>query len=100
MKIEINGKEYDFRVTGTVGLMYLAERALGTAFDQTSNYHMMVLYYCCLQVSNKGRDIPDMVDFIASMTREKVRKITEYFDAEWHRMEGEQKKEEDVQGED
>lgn len=101
MKIRLNGKEYDFRLRGTVGLVYLAERMLGEPMKEGDKYHALVLYYCCLQVSNRDREIPDLMEFIGSLTSQTLNEMTEYFWAEWRRLEGEPqpKAEEDAQGE-
>ena len=53
MKIKIDGKEYDFRMKGTVGLVYLAERMLGEPLKDGDKYHTLVLYYL-LQPYNVG----------------------------------------------
>lgn len=100
MTITINNKVYNFRVTGTVGLVYLAERALGCAFEPQNTYHNLVLYYCCLAASNRDKDIPEMTEFIASLTTSMLTTISTYFWAEWRQLEGEPKAEEDIaQGE-
>lgn len=101
MVININGSEYNFRVTGTVGLVYLAERSLGAAYDHKDRYHQLMLYYCCLVVSNPGKNVPDIMEFIASLTSAAYGEIQAYFWQEWERLEGiPEHKEEDVQGED
>ena len=99
MKIKLNGKEYDFRVTGTVGLMYMAERTLGEAYDHTKKYHVMALYHSCLVASNRGREVPDLTEFMASLTTGAVAEMGEYFWSEWERLEGASAPKEDGQGE-
>lgn len=100
MQITISGKAYDFTLTGTVGLVYLAERALGCAFDPQNTYHNLLLYYCCLAASNRGKDIPEMTEFLSSLTTSKLTTISTYFWEEWRRLEGEPKAEEETaQGE-
>ena len=101
MKIRLNEKEYDFRPRGTVGLVYLAERMLGEPLKEGDKYQTLVLYYCCLQMSNREREIPDLMEFIGSLTSKTLNEMAEYFWAEWRRLEGEpqRKAEEDAQGE-
>lgn len=101
MEIEISGKKYAFSVTGTVGLVYLAERMLGEPLKDGDKYQTLVLYYCCLQMSNRDREIPDLMEFIGSLTSKTLNEMAEYFWAEWRRLEGEpqRKAEEDAQGE-
>ena len=99
MKITINNTEYNFVVRGTVGLIYLAERILGEAFNGADNYHVMVLYYACLTASNKGKDVPDLMEFISSCTSDTIGTMSEYFWAEWARLEPKQESKEDSQGE-
>lgn len=98
MKISINNQEFDFLVRGTVGLVYLAERILGEAFNGEDKYHVLVLYYACLTSSNKGKEVPDMMEFIASLTSDKLDTIAQYFWGEWARLEP-KTKEETAQGE-
>lgn len=98
MKVTINNTEYNFVVKGTVGLIYLAERILGEAFNSEDKYHVLVLYYACLSSSNKGKDVPDMVEFISSLTSDKLDAIAQYFWGEWARLEP-KAKEKTVQGE-
>ena len=100
MKVTINGSEYDFRVTGTVGLVYLAERSLGCPYDHTDKYHNLVLYYCAFVSSNKGKDIPDVMEFISCLTTKLLANISQYFWYEWERLEGINVAKEDTQGED
>lgn len=101
MKIKIDGKEYDFRMKGTVGLVYLAERMLGEPLKDGDKYHALVLYYCCLCASNRGKDVPDLMEFIGSLTIQTLNEMSTYFWDEWRRLEGEPqpKAEEDAQGE-
>lgn len=89
MKIRVNGVEYDFMLRGTVGLVYLAERMLGAAMEDGNKYHTLVLFYCCLQTSNRGKEIPDLMDFISSLTSKTMAEMSEYFWTEWRRLEGE-----------
>jgi hypothetical protein len=101
MKITINGVEYRFHLTGTVGLMYLAERTLGAAFNPEDKYHTLVLYYCCLVASNPGKSVPDVMEFIASLTSSTLSEISGFFWKEWERIEGPSNPEEETaQGED
>lgn len=104
MKINILGKDYDFQLRGTIGLVYMAERMLGCDYDSKNKYHQAALYYCCLSASNRGREIPDFLDFISSLTIESTNAMAEYFWREWQRLEGtpedSEKKEENAQGED
>lgn len=99
MKLDINGKEYDFCVKGTVGLVYLAEHVLGSEFRIGDNYHLAVLYYCCLQMSNKNRQIPTLDDFILWLRADTVAQMSKYFWTEWKRLEGSGQSEEEAQGE-
>lgn len=87
MTIKLAGKNYDFHLTGTVGLVYLAERVLGEDFDAKDKYHLLVLYYCCLRSSNKG-EVPDLVTFISTLTSESFRDLSEFFWSEWGKLEG------------
>lgn len=88
MVITINNQPYDFRVTGTVGLVYLAERSLGGAYDHKDKYHQLMLYYCCLVTSNPSKAVPDIMEFIASLTSQRLGEIQTYFWKEWDRLEG------------
>lgn len=88
MKITIKGQEYDFVVTGTLGLAYLAERALGCPLEDGNKYHTLMLYYCCLCASNRDKEMPDFVDFIASLTSAKLKELSEYFWQAWKELEG------------
>lgn len=99
MNVTINDKTYAFTVRGTVGLVYMAERTLGCAFDSNDKYHHLVLLYCCLVASNPGKSI-DMMEFISTLTTASLNSLTAYFWQEWRRLEGEsEQKEEDAQGE-
>ena len=101
MKIRLNEKDYEFRLRGTVGLVYLAERMLGEPMKEGDKYHTLVLYYCCLQMSNRDREIPDLMEFIGSLTSQTLNEMATYFWDEWRRLEGETqpKAEEGAQGE-
>lgn len=99
MEIEINGKKYEFRVTGTVGLVYLAERMLGEGLKDGDRYHTLVLFYCCLQASNRDKELPDLIEFIASITTKTMAEMSTYFWSEWKRLEPEAPVE-DAKGED
>lgn len=101
MKITINDQEYDFRLRGTVGLVYLAERMLGCSFENGNRYHTLVMYYCCLVVSNKDKDVPDLAEFISSLTTASLNQISDYFWARWNELEGNPtERKEEPQGED
>lgn len=104
MKITINNHDYDFTLNGTVGLVYMAEHILGEKFDHSNRYHMLTLYYTCLQVSNPDKELPDMMQFFASLTSATLNQITEYFWTRWRELEPEhnnpeQQQEENPQGE-
>ncbi len=90
MKIEINGESYDMVMTGTVGLVYLAERLLpaGETLDLTKNYHNVLLWYSLLWTSNKGREIPTVEEFTASLTTRLMTQIRDYVAETWVRLEG------------
>lgn len=106
MKININGKEYNFEVNGTVGLVYLAQRLLGDeTFDGQNNYHQVVLYYAAFHNSNKQeKNIPDLQQFLSCMTTKTMTEMTEYFWHRWNELEGidttKETTEEEKQGED
>lgn len=90
MKIWINGKEWDFEVYGTVGLVYKAEQTLGVeALDLQDAHHQLVLWYVAFWQTNKhkGDDVPDLEDFICSMTNAKMKAIGKYFWGKWAEME-------------
>lgn len=88
MKIKISDKEYNFELTGTIGLLYMAERLLGEKFDMENNFHLMMLYYSCLTASNPGKKVPDTMEFMSHTTTTLFNEISTYFWAEWRRLEG------------
>lgn len=88
MTIEIRNKKYNFELTGTVGLIYAAEILLGEPFDKDNRKHMLYLYYTAIQASNPGKELPDVLTFITSLTSEMLTTMSEYFWAEWDRIEG------------
>ncbi len=90
MKIEIGGESYDMTMTGTVGLVYLAERLLpdGEELDLKKNYHNVLLWYALLWSSNKGREIPTVEEFAASLTTATMTQIRDYVSDTWARLEG------------
>ncbi|MCM1372944.1 MAG: hypothetical protein NC113_08760 [Bacteroides sp.] len=48
-----------------------------------------MLYYACLRASNKDKEVPDLVDFIAELTTARLKAIGEYFWKQWETLEGE-----------
>lgn len=90
MKIKIDGREYDFVLRGTVGLVYMAEHMLGMPFESANRYHMAVLYYACLKTSNEGRDIDSLSlqDFVSSLTNRLLSEMSDYFWNKWEELEG------------
>lgn len=102
MKIKINEKIYNFIVTGTVGLVYLAERMLGEAFDADNRYHLATLYLACLKSCNRGTDMDgmDTDTLLAHMTGKMFSEMSTYFWDQWYLLEGNvSAKEDDQQGE-
>ena len=90
MKIEINGKQWDFEVYGTIGLAYKAEQTLGVKeLDFKDPHHELVLWYVAFWQSNKhkGDDVPDLEDFICSMTTERLNELGKYFWGKWAELE-------------
>lgn len=92
MKVEVKGKEYRFEVNGTIGLMYKAELLLGTEkFDHKNKYHHAVLLYAAFHHSNKQLpEIPDLDDFICTLTSEKFNTLFNYFWMRWSELEPKQ----------
>lgn len=102
MKIEINGKQWDFEVYGTIGLAYKAEQTLGVKeLDFKDSHHHLVLFYVAFWQSNKhkGDDVPDLEDFICSMTSDKFNAIWKYFWDKWAELEPATGKEDGQAGE-
>ncbi len=86
MEITIDGTTYGVQLTGTVGLMALAERRLGEPFDASKSYHLFMLYYIAMERSNKGKKLPDIDEFIASFTTAKLKAFTHEFWTAWERI--------------
>lgn len=90
MKILINGKEYSFVLTGTVGLIYLAERMLGKEFEAKDHYHLATLYLACLKACNRGTDMDtmDTDTLLSHMTSKLFGEMSTSFWDQWSRLEG------------
>jgi len=90
MTININGVDYAFNITGTVGLVYLAQRILGDEqFDGQNPYHQIVLYYSAFHASNSTKkNIPDLQTFMASLTTKTMTDMGQYFWKRWNEIEG------------
>ena len=90
MTITINGVDYAFNITGTVGLVYLAQRILGKEqFDGNNHYHQIVLYYSAFHASNSTKkNIPDLQTFMASLTTKTMTDMGQYFWKRWNELEG------------
>lgn len=70
--------------------MYLAERMLDKdeKFDPENHYHTLLLYYAALVLSNKGKKVPDVMEFVGAQTSKSLTEIGTYFWEEWNRLEG------------
>lgn len=89
MRIEIAGREYQFEVHGTIGLMYKAELLLGTEeFDANNKHHQVALLYAAFQSSNRRQEnLPTLDDFMCSLTTKKYNDLLSYFWQRWSELE-------------
>lgn len=89
MRVEIQGKEYDFEIKGTIGLMYKAETLLGIEeFDANNKHHQVALLYAAYYMSNKHRpDCLSMDEFMCSLTTTLFNTLTTYFWRKWAELE-------------
>lgn len=94
MKIAINGREFDFVMSGTVGPMYAAQRMLGSgeALDMSNSYHVLVFWYCILVLCNKQH--PEFDEFVSVMTMKLQAQISTYVNKRWKELEGEPEEQE------
>lgn len=91
MIIKLNGKEYKFDLTGTVGLVYMVQRILGDEkYDNENEKHRMLLYYAAFYYSNVTEDnkVPDFNSFLLGLTSNTLTKMVEFFWKRWAELEG------------
>ncbi|MCD7721707.1 MAG: hypothetical protein LUI09_05705 [Prevotellaceae bacterium] len=90
MTITINGVDYAFEMTGTVGLVYnTARKYFGREeLDMTKTSETTALFHNILVTSNKGKDVPKLDEFECCLTTALYTQMRDYFAERWAELEG------------
>ncbi|MCD8265820.1 MAG: hypothetical protein LUC33_01565 [Prevotellaceae bacterium] len=100
MTITINGVDYAFYMTGTVGLVYnTARKYFGKEeLDTTKTSEISALFHNILVTSNKGKEVPKLDEFECSLTTALYTQMRDYFFERWAELEGVQATEQKQEG--
>lgn len=85
MKININGKEYQFEMTGWWGPQYKFEEIMQVGehperkFNPILTLHLHVMYYCILMCDNESLDLT-LDEFLAALNDMKlVKELNQFY---------------------
>jgi len=83
----INNQKLELKLTGTIGIVYDAQRMLGHTPQDGDISDSMAIYYCALKKNNP--DIMSFEDFKDHMTAKKATRLGKDFWTQWNALEAE-----------